>query len=337
MPRRSKSRSRSLFRSRQEEKRLIVSKVIKTTKDIKKVARIAKVSERTVYRCKRSLKARRTIKRKVGSGRVSTLNKRQKNRLQDLLKENPFLSCNDLKTRLQIPASIETIRRYFINDGFTRRKPTHKLDLLPKHVERRFLWAQMFRNFIHSPETIFTDECSVWLNDNNREGWFNNEKDHPLSTDKHCGKIHCWAAVNMMYGKISFTTFKGNMDAQMYVQILKDHFVPYAEEFFPDGYFLMQDNDPKHKSHVARDFIQQNVSRFIEWPTKSPDLNPLENIWSIFKQNVRKRLSKCLDELEDCLYEEWEKLDNNMIKKTCDSFPQRVQECYDLRGAQTHY
>ena len=78
MPRRSKSRSRSLFRSRQEEKRLIVSKVIKTTKDIKKVARIAKVSERTVYRCKRSLKARRTIKRKVGSGRVSTLNKRQK-------------------------------------------------------------------------------------------------------------------------------------------------------------------------------------------------------------------------------------------------------------------
>ena len=48
-------------------------------------------------------------------------------------------------------------------------------------------------------EVVFTDETSVWLNDNGHNGWFHNDCDHPLSMDKHCGKIHVWAAITVFW------------------------------------------------------------------------------------------------------------------------------------------
>ena len=337
MARSYRRRSRSLAQSKQEEKRIILSKVLKTTKDIKKATRAVKVSRATAYRCKRSLKVRRTVRRKKGSGRPSVLDKGKKILINNLIRENPFLSCQDLKDKSGIQASIETIRRYLVDTGFTRRRPHQKLALNENHIERRFEWALEHRNFLYSPEIIFTDECSIWLHDNNHEGWFHKKHDHQLLVDKHAGKIHCWAGINMLEGKIGFWTFQGNMNAERYVEILREMLVPQSDYYFPGGYFLMQDNDPKHKSHLAMKFIEENVPGLLEWPSKSPDLNPLENIWAILKQNVRKRLPETLEDLENVICDEWDKLDDEMIKRTCESFNNRVQECYERRGAQTHY
>ena len=168
----------------------MLGKVLKSTKDIKNAARICKVSERTAYRCKKSLKVMRAIHRKKGSGRRSVLVKSQKQKIQAPVRRT-LSSHVPIKNEQEIQASAETIRRYLLDAGFTRRRPTHKLDLLPRHVERRFEWVSEHRNFIYSPEIILTDECSIWLIwlfDNNREGWFNNQEDHPLYIDKHCGK-----------------------------------------------------------------------------------------------------------------------------------------------------
>ena len=64
----------------------------------------------------------------------------------------------------------------------------------------------------------------------------------------------------------------------------------------------------------------------LEWPAKPPDLNPIENIWSILKSSVYRRNPKTTDELRDYIFEEWETLDNEMVGEVAGSFNKRLNK-----------
>ena len=49
---------------------------------------------------------------------------------------------------------------------------------------------------------------------------------------------------------------------------------------------FMQDNAPCHKARVVMDYLRENNIRTLDWPPQSPDLNPIEHIWAIIKQNL---------------------------------------------------
>ena len=64
------------------------------------------------------------------------------------------------------------------------------------------------------------------------------------------------------------------------------------------------------------------------WPSGSPDLNPIENLWHILRSNIRKRRvqPKYEEQLTEALLEEWEKLDVELVNRLCLSMP-----CYYKR------
>ena len=126
------------------------------------------------------------------------------------------------------------------------------------------------------------------------------------------------------------------MDGKFYTEILERH-LPEVRNMFQGNWRLQQDNDPKHTSRVAKEFLKNNVPEVMDWPSNSPDLNPIENLWAIVKRNTELRRPKNLNELDVFLHEEWVKIPNNLLINLVNSMPQRCREVIDRNGERIPY
>ena len=83
---------------------------------------------------------------------------------------------------------------------------------------------------------------------------------------------------------------EGRLDSTEYQQVLKEHMLTDSAALIGENFVFQQDNAPIHTSRSTRQWLRQHDVTLLEWLPKSPDANPIENLWHEIKtaSNLRQ-------------------------------------------------
>ena len=156
-------------------------------------------------------------------------------------------------------------------------------------------------------------------------------------TVKHDIKIMVWGCF-AAHGVGNLYLVEGIMEQVQYRTILENQLLPSAERLFPgEAWYFQQDNDPKHTANATKQYMIDNQIPILPWPSQSPDLNPIENLWSILDYKLRNRRPQNQQQLFEALTEGWNSLDRELLTNLADSMPRRIQAVLEKRDYPTKY
>ena len=91
------------------------------------------------------------------------------------------------------------------------------------------------------------------------------------------GRVMVWGCFSSKgVGKLIF--IDDIMDIFLYLDILRNNLWKSARIMGLNQFIFHQDNDPKHTSKLIKSFLEENNIEFMEWPSQSLDINPIEHV-----------------------------------------------------------
>jgi len=103
------------------------------------------------------------------------------------------------------------------------------------------------------------------------------------------------------------------------------------------AWWFPQDNDSKHACTLAKYFFMKHGVHVLDWPSNSPDLNPIENLWHWVKREVDKLETKSLEDLEQSFSEYLKKIPISLLQSLIESMKKRLELCITSKGGKISY
>lgn len=315
-----------------------------------KIAAQLNIGRATVDRVRE--KSRPNIKKSRG-GRPAKLTETDKRRLVRTITsgktDNAAQLSRELKETTNIVLSTQTVRRALKEAGLKAATKKKKPQLLPRHIRQRLDFAKKYQHWTVEDwkRVIWSDETKInRLGSDGREWVW--KKPGSGITEQHVkktvkfggGSLMIWGCMTAQ-GVGYACRIDGHMNAELYTCILGDEFLQSLDYYGMEvnKIIFQQDNDPKHTSHTAQKWFEDNGVEVLDWPAQSPDLNPIEHLW----QHLKRQLAKYENDPVS-IYELWERVEsewNNIPPQICldliTSMPRRVDAVLKAKGGYTKY
>ncbi|KAG3108305.1 hypothetical protein PI124_g12577 [Phytophthora idaei] len=279
---------------------------------------IAKRLRRSRDCVQRTLKPQRCRRK---GGRRPSLSKRHTRLLLRKASTGDF-SAAKLKEELSCPCSTRTIRRLLARvDWLDYSKMDNTLPLTREDKLARLEWA---KRMVVRPDAweriIFSDEKKFNLDgpDGLRHYW--QDVRHPArQTERRQnggGSVMVWGSFSAA-GRSKLAVLEGRQASEHYIRTVSEYMLPFAHLHYGLDYIYQQDNASIHRSHLTKDFFEEEDITMLNWPARSPDLNPIENVWSMMARYVyaNGRQYDNVASPTGAILETWEAIEQSYLNK----------------------
>ena len=310
--------------------------------DCKEIATTLQRDPRTIKKAISNINFKRKTRKNQGKTKFS---KRDIRKIKIAAKKMPLHSSKAIFESAGVAQVSRETRCKILKKLAKVKKPQSNPVLTKKHKMQRVAWAKKYLKQDFS-NVIFTDECRASLDgpDGWSKGWVADGQQVParLRRQQGGGGVMFWAAI---VGKTlvgPFRVRKGvKMNSEFYTQFLNDNFFTWYESQsanFKQNCIFMQDNAPSHASRYTKNFLAQKGfvnEKIMDWPPASPDLNCIENLWSIVKNKIYEgnKQYATLDELWGAIVRVCKNVDSVVIEKLTGSMDNRLVATLERKGA----
>lgn len=310
------------------------------------------VSQSVIHRVVERFRETGAYHRRPGQGRPRATTPRQDRYLRTLTGRNRFHTAGQLQNSFEdatgVRISNQTVRNRLHAVGLHARRPNIVPPLTRAHRRARLNFSREHAHWQlrHWTPVLFTNESRFCLSTSDRRArvWRARgtrfQEANLVEHDSYGGgSVMVWGGISIG-GRTDLHIFaRGGINAQRYLNEVIIPFVrPYAGAV-GEHFVLMDDNAPIHRARAVNNFLEEEGIVRMEWPARSPDLNPIEHLWDQLQRAVRALPNppQTVQQLAQALQRAWGDIAQEAIRRLIRSMPRRCRECVRARGAHTRY
>ena len=156
--------------------------------------------------------------------------------------------------------------------------------------------------------------------------------------------VHFIAAIAYRKGFVLCQEYHGKLNGESFANFIREHFPRlFSASSNPKGKIFLQDGDPSQNSKKAKDAMDDVTARKFSIPPRSPDINPIENIFHLVKRklafdaiekNIKRESPK---QFTERVRETMKNFPIDTIDKTIESMEKRINIIIKSKGERTKY
>ena len=311
-------------------------------------ARLHIKNQSTVQRClKRHTDTNSFIAKKHGHRPCSTTRAADRH-IQHIVAANPYISSVAVRQELgsTISVSARTIRRRLSTElGLKSYKTAAKPKLSAKNIADRIAFCNMYRHWTAADwhRVMFSDETTVSQYNYNqkyvrRPPGKRYDSKYVIGTVKFPAKTMIWGSIAASgRGSLWFAPPSSTINGRAYLSLLQEK-LPTVMPLRECTTF-QQDGAPCHRARIVTEWFSRQSFQLLQgWPGNSPDLNPIENCWTLIKQRLSGHRPTGTKDMIEKLKQIWAReISQEYCCRLVESMPHRIQAVLDAKGMHTKY
>lgn len=170
--------------------------------------------------------------------------------------------------------------------------------------------------------------------------WHDLRKDPQFFSKRNFGggSVMVWGGFSI-HGTLRLAFLTPKMNSHDYQEMLDVCLVPFLEDFDDGSLIFMHDGAPIHRSNSTKAWLAARNIPVFQHPARSPDLNPIENVWGILVRRVYAENKQYgdVEELRSAIQAAWDGLEQEVLDNLIRSMPTRLFQLIQRNGGPTDY